>query len=56
VAFEGALHLPYRAHWARRLAERCVDVVGRAWTRDPDSQRLADLNARLKKLAAEAEE
>lgn len=55
-AFDGALHLPYRAHWARRLAERCLNVIGRAWTREPDSKRLADLNARLKQLAAEPED
>lgn len=44
---------PYREHWARRLAERCVTVVGRAWTRDPDNQRLADLTARLKILTTD---
>lgn len=52
-AFDGALIPPYRVHWARRLAERCVDVIGRAWTREPDSKPLRDLSARLEKLAAE---
>jgi hypothetical protein len=51
--FAGSANLPYRDHWARRLAERCLTVVGRAWTRAPDSKPLADLSSRLKKLAAE---
>jgi len=55
-AFDGALIPPYRAHWARRLAERCVDVIGRAWTRAPDDPRLADLTARLKKLSVGPDE
>jgi hypothetical protein len=54
-AFGASISPPYRTSWARRLAERCIDVVGRAWTREPDSKRLADLNARLKILAAEPE-
>jgi hypothetical protein len=54
-AFDGALIPPYRTSWARRLAERCVHVVGRAWTREPDSKQLRDLSARLEKLAAEPE-
>jgi len=50
--FEGSTRLPFREGWARRLMERCVDVVGRAWAREPDSARLRTLNDRLKKLAA----
>ncbi|MBW2276125.1 MAG: hypothetical protein JRF63_01460 [Deltaproteobacteria bacterium] len=53
--FDRALIPPYRANWARRLAERCVNVVGRAWTRKPDDQQLADLSARLEKLSTEPE-
>ncbi len=49
--FSGSVNPPYREHWALRLMERCVDVVGRAWTRDPDSRRYAELNERLKKLS-----
>ncbi len=49
--FSGSVNPPYREHWARRLMERCVDVVGRAWTRDPDNRRYAELNKKLKRLS-----
>jgi hypothetical protein len=51
--FEGSARLPFRERWARRLMRRCVDVIGRAWAREPDSERLSALNDQLKKLAAE---
>ena len=51
--FKGATRLPFRERWARRLMERCVAVVGRAWTRDVDSKHLRSLNERLKKLSVE---
>ena len=54
--FAGSIKPPYRHHWARRLAERCIHVVGRAWTRDPASERYAALNARLVALSEQPDE
>lgn len=54
--FADSIKPPYRRHWARRLAERCIRVVGRAWTREPSSQRFAELNARLVKLSQQPED
>jgi hypothetical protein len=54
--FEGSIKSPYRRHWARRLAERCIHVVGRAWTRDPSSARYARLNERLIELSKSPDE
>ena len=51
--FAGCSHPPFRKRWARRLLERCINVVGRAWTRDPDSARLAHLTEMLKKYSAQ---
>lgn len=53
--FAGSPKLPYRAHWTRRLMERCQTVVERAWTREPDSERLRHLHERLERLAATEE-
>jgi hypothetical protein len=50
--FDGSTRPPYKERWARRLMERCVTAVGRAWTREPDDERLARLCERLKKLSA----
>jgi hypothetical protein len=49
--FAGSVNPPFRRRWAKRLMERCAVVVGRAWTRNPDSQTLMRLNKRLKKLS-----
>jgi len=54
--FRASINPPFRKTWAERLAERCLDVVGRAWTREPDSEPLRELNARLRKIAAEAKD
>jgi len=54
-AFSGAASRPYRKAWASRLLERCVAVVGRAWTRDPDSARLSHLGGRLERMVAEGD-
>ncbi len=53
AVFEDSTSPPFRVHWARRLMERCITVVGRAWTRDPDSSRYAELTALLKKQSEE---
>lgn len=39
---------PFRKRWAERLLERCLRVVGRAWTRAPGDRRLEELHGRLK--------
>ena len=49
--FAGSPKLPYKAHWTRRLMERCQTVIERAWTREPESVRLRALHERLEKLA-----
>jgi hypothetical protein len=49
--FKGSSNPPFRRHWGRRLMERCIHVVGRAWTRDPDNPRYRELNERLKVLS-----
>lgn len=49
--FAGSTNLPYKADWTRRLMERCATVIERAWTREPDSERLRTLHDRLTKLA-----
>jgi hypothetical protein len=46
---------PFRRHWAERLAERCLTVVGRAWTREPNSAAHAELSARLEELVPDRE-
>ena len=48
--FYQSVRPPFRRHWAGRLMADCVVVVGRAWTRDPDSTQLYELSERLKKL------
>ena len=48
--FKHSTNPPFRRHWANRLLEQCADVVGRAWTRDPDAPHFMELNQRLKKL------
>ena len=48
--FEHSTTPPFRKHWANRLLEQCADVLGRAWTRDPDAPRYMRLNQRLKQL------
>lgn len=47
--FAGSARPPFRRRWAERLLERCLRVVGRAWTREPESPRLEDLYGRLKR-------
>ena len=54
--FGDSVNPPYRQHWARRLAERCVRVIGRAWTRNPESANLAALNVRLIELSRQPSE
>ncbi len=51
--FENSASPPFRVHWANRLMERCITVVGRAWTRNPDSTRYAELTALLKQQSEE---
>ena len=48
--FHQSVRPPFRRHWAGRLMAQCVVVVGRAWTRSPDSRRLRELSDRLKRL------
>ena len=50
--FEKSVRPPFRRHWAGRLMEQCSVVIGRAWTRDPDSRQLKELSDRLNKLHA----
>ncbi|MCP4605950.1 MAG: hypothetical protein GY847_36460 [Proteobacteria bacterium] len=51
--FRNSISPPFRKHWARRLMERCIAVVGRAWTRTPDDPGYAELNAKLNLLSRE---
>ncbi len=48
-AFAGCERPPFRRHWTPPLAKRCLDVVGRAWARAPDSNTFSALTERLKK-------
>jgi hypothetical protein len=45
--FDRSANPPFRRRWAERLLERCLTVVGRAWTRSPEDPRLAELHERL---------
>lgn len=51
--FKGSTNPPFRWHWGERLMERCVQVVGRAWTRDPNDVRYRELNERLKAMVGQ---
>ncbi|HUT76580.1 MAG TPA: hypothetical protein VM285_02780 [Polyangia bacterium] len=46
---------PFRKRWAERLLERCLRVVGRAWTRTPGDRRLEELHGRLKRHSSPVE-
>jgi hypothetical protein len=48
--FSKSVNPPFRRHWAGRLMAQCRTVVGRAWTRAPDSIELKELSERLRKL------
>ncbi len=50
-AFAQSVNPPFKRRWAESLMERCVIVVGRAWTRAPDDPALMALHERLKTLA-----
>jgi hypothetical protein len=45
--FAASANPPFRRRWAARLLERCLTVVGRAWTRSPADRRLEELHERL---------
>jgi len=52
--FEGSVNPPFRKHWAERMMETCVTVVGRAWTRDPDSSYYSEMTTRLNRLSGKS--
>ncbi|MCP4673951.1 MAG: hypothetical protein GY854_00210 [Deltaproteobacteria bacterium] len=52
--FEGSGKPPFRRHWAERMMETCVTVVGRAWTRRPDSSYYAEQTTRFKGLSGKS--
>ncbi len=52
--FEGSVKPPFRRRWAERMMETCVTVVGRAWTRKPDSSYYSDQTTRFKKLSGKS--
>jgi hypothetical protein len=50
--FDGSPKAPFRKHWATRLMERCHNMLGRAWARDPDNPQYPKLSSRFKKLSS----
>lgn len=49
--FKHSVNPPFRPHWANNIIVDCRTIVGRAWAKFPDSNRLSELNARLENLA-----
>ncbi len=48
--FQKVPNPPFKMQWMKKLIEKCVVVVGRAWSGDPENLQIRELHERLTAL------